>query len=66
MNKIFDKIQDSLYIGWLGEVLYWVCGLFAPVIDKLREAESSPDAVKEAREQILSNRKTMGDWGEKL
>ena len=30
-NKILDKLQDSLYIGWLGEIVFWFCGIFAPI-----------------------------------
>lgn len=48
-NKIFDKIQDSLYIGWLGGIVAWFCGLFSPICE-------TDQTVKEAREKTLKER----------
>jgi hypothetical protein len=50
-NKILDKLQDSLYIGWLGEIVFWFCGIFAPIIKNIPD-QTVDEAIEQYKKQM--------------
>jgi len=53
-NKILDKLQDSLYIGWLGGIVAWVCGIFTPIYksDIMVSDKERDEAIEQYKKQM--------------